>query len=72
VLLLYFLAIEPTLNMGRFVKIVFGILSIIVALIAIGIGYLKLDNVYRKKRELAYLIKCVLTKLLKHLISSVC
>jgi hypothetical protein len=42
--------------MGRCVKFLFGTLSIIVALIAIGIGYLKLDEVYRQKRELIYLI----------------
>jgi len=40
--------------MGRLVKFLFGTLSIIVALIAIGIGYLKLDHVYRQKRELKY------------------
>jgi uncharacterized membrane protein YidH (DUF202 family) len=42
--------------MGRLVRFLFGTLSIIVALIAIGIGYLKFDNVYRQKRALKYLI----------------
>jgi hypothetical protein len=37
--------------MGRLVKVLFGSLSVIVALIAIGIGYLKLNDVYRQKCE---------------------
>jgi hypothetical protein len=37
--------------MGRLVKFLFGSLSFIIALIAIGIGYLKLDDVNRKKCE---------------------
>jgi hypothetical protein len=40
--------------MGRLVKFLFGTLSIIVALIAIGIGYLKFNDVYRQKREFKY------------------
>jgi len=35
--------------MGRLLRFIFGTLSIIVALIAIGIGYLKLDDVNRQK-----------------------
>ncbi|CAF1129414.1 unnamed protein product [Rotaria sordida] len=35
--------------MGLILRFLFGILSFIVALIAIGIGYSKLDNVYRQK-----------------------
>ena len=40
--------------MGRIVKFLFGSLSIIIALIAIGIGYLKFDDVYRQKGELIF------------------
>ncbi|CAF2084235.1 unnamed protein product [Rotaria magnacalcarata] len=35
--------------MGRCIKFLFGSLSFIVALIAIGIGYLKIDEVFRQK-----------------------
>ncbi|CAF3431868.1 unnamed protein product [Rotaria socialis] len=35
--------------MGRCIKVLFGSLSFIVALIAIGIGYLKIDEVFRQK-----------------------
>ena len=38
--------------MGRIVKFLFGSLSLVVILIAIGIGYLKSNDVYRQKRKL--------------------
>jgi hypothetical protein len=44
--------------MGRCIKFLFGTLSIIVALIAVGLGYLKLDDIYRQKCKLKYLIHC--------------
>ncbi|CAF2406489.1 unnamed protein product [Rotaria sp. Silwood2] len=44
--------------MGRILRFIFGTLSFIIALIAIGIGYLKIDNAYRQKRTLKYLINC--------------
>ncbi|CAF1052787.1 unnamed protein product [Adineta steineri] len=43
--------------MGRCVKILFGSLSIIVALIAIGIGYLKMNDFYRQKLFARFLNK---------------
>jgi hypothetical protein len=49
--------------MGRLIKFLFGTLSIIVALIAIGIGYLKVDTVHRQKGELKYWINFFLKKI---------
>lgn len=37
--------------MGRLVKFLFTTFSFIVALIAVGVGYLKLDNVSRQKSK---------------------
>jgi hypothetical protein len=42
--------------MGRVVRLIFRSLSFIVALIAIGIGYLKLDDVNRQKSAFKFLI----------------
>jgi hypothetical protein len=42
------------IDMGRLVKFLFGTFSILVALIAIGISYLKLDNIYRQKCQLNF------------------
>ncbi|CAF4950732.1 unnamed protein product [Rotaria sp. Silwood1] len=44
-------------NMGRILRFLFGTLSFIIALIAIGLGYLKLDNVYRQKFFASFLNK---------------
>ena len=46
--------------MGRLVKFLFGSFSIIVALFAIGIGYLKLNDIYRQKCKLKYLINRII------------
>jgi len=48
--------------MGRLIKFLFGTLSIIVALIAVGIGYLKVDTVHRQKGKLKYWINFFLKK----------
>ena len=38
--------------MGRLMKFLFGTFSFVIALIAIGIGYLKFDHVNRQKCKL--------------------
>ncbi|CAF2627583.1 unnamed protein product [Rotaria sp. Silwood2] len=43
--------------MGRVLRFLFGTLSLIIALIAIGIGYLKLDNLHRQKFFASFLYR---------------
>ena len=55
------------MGMNRVIKFLFGTLSIVVALIAIAIGYLKLNDVYRQKCEWTYPTVTPLTAVLQSL-----